>query len=125
MPAAETILLVDDSDALRAVLCEMLEGAGYRVLPARNGLEALQISQTFPGRLDLVIADILMPLMDGLALAEKLRQKRPIRLLLMSGDPAALGRASAQPPRGTLVLQKPFTQDELLSTVREILAAGR
>lgn len=123
-PAAKTILLVDDVDELRAVLREMLEDAGYRVLLAKNGLEALQISQASPERLDLVIVDLIMPLMDGLGLAERLRQKLPIRLLLMSGDATALRRAKTRLPLGTVILLKPFTQDELLKTVREALTAA-
>ena len=114
-------MVVDDDDALRAIVCELLESGGYSVLAARNALEAMQLSQTFPGRLDLIILDIAMPLMDGVDLAERLRKKRPLRILLMSGHSAVLGEGSARRPRDAAFIQKPFTRDELLRKVRQIL----
>ena len=59
-PAA-TVLVVDDDSAFRALVCQMLEASGHRVLAAQNALEAHQISKTFPGRIDLLVVDILKP----------------------------------------------------------------
>jgi DNA-binding response OmpR family regulator len=116
-----TVLVVEDDDAHRALVCEVLEASAYRVLAARNGLEAMQINKTFPDRIALVILDMALPLMSGLALAERLRKKRPFRMLLMSGQPAPLVTVAAQAPDRTAFIQKPFTAEELLGRVREVL----
>ena len=116
-----TVLVVEDDDALRALVCEVLEASAYRVLSARNGLEAMRINKRFPDRIALVILDMALPLMSGLALAERLRKKRPFRLLLMSGLPPLLDSAAAQVPDRTPFIQKPFTPEELLARVRAVL----
>ena len=121
-PAMKTILLVDDDTPFRAIVSELLELAGYRVLEAQNGLEALRLNRRFPGRIDVAIVDIVMPLMSGLALVERLRRKRPVRFLLMSGAISALADR-AQWPRGVAHIQKPFTHGELLRMVRDLLSS--
>jgi DNA-binding response OmpR family regulator len=118
----KTILLVDDDTPFRAIVSELLELAGYRVLGAQNGLEALRLSRRFPDRIDIAIVDILMPLMSGVALVDRLRRKRPVRFLLMSGDIAALAGDRAHWPRDTGFIQKPFTHSELLGKVRDLLS---
>ena len=116
-------MVVDDNDAFRGLVCEMLESGGYEVLPARNALEALRLCQTFPGRLDIIILDIQMPFIDGVDLAERLRKKRPFRVLFMSGDPAPPGEDGAPRLRDAAFIQKPFTRAELWRQVRQLLGA--
>jgi len=116
----KTILLVDDDTPFRAMVSELLELAGYRVLEARNGLEALRLNRRFPGRIDIAIVDVVMPLMSGWALVDRLRRKRPVRFLVMSGDITALAR-DGQWPQGTAFIQKPFSHRELLGTVEDLL----
>jgi DNA-binding NtrC family response regulator len=122
-PPLKTILVVDDDTPFRAVVAELLELAGYRVLGAQNGLEALRLNRRFSGRIDIAIIDNLMPLMSGVALVDRLRRKRPVRFLLMSGDITALAADGARWPRGTAFIQKPFTHSELLGTVRDLLSS--
>jgi DNA-binding response OmpR family regulator len=117
----KTILLVDDDTPFRAIVSELLERAGYRVLGAQNGLEALRLNRRFPGRIDIAIVDIVMPLMSGVALVDRLRRKRPVRFLLMSGDISAPADR-AQWPQDAAYIQKPFTYRELLGTVRDLLS---
>jgi two-component system cell cycle sensor histidine kinase/response regulator CckA len=121
-PAA-TVLVVDDDNALRALVCEMLEASGHRVLAAQNALEAHQISKTFPGRIDLLVVDMRMPLMGGLALAEQLRKKRPLRFLFMSGHAPVIGAGIPWPPRAAAFILKPFTEQDLLDKVHEVLGS--
>jgi CheY-like chemotaxis protein len=123
MLPTKTIMVVDDDDALRDTVCELLQSGGYDVVPAHNGLEALQVCQTLPRRLDLVILDVAMPLMGGVDLAERMRRKRPLRVLFMSGDRRLLEERSARGPSDAAFIQKPFTHDELLLAVRQVLGA--
>ena len=93
---------------------------GDTVLEAASGLEALRLCQRHP-RLDLVITDVIMPMMGGTELAARLATSQPfIRVLMMSGytDEAA-PRGAFEPGRG--VLQKPFTRISLLGAVRRVL----
>jgi DNA-binding response OmpR family regulator len=119
----KTILLVDDDTPFRAIVSELLELAGYRVLGAQNGLEALRLNRRFPGRIDVAIVDLVMPLMSGVALVDRLRRKRPLRFLLMSGDITALATDRAQWPPGAGFIQKPFTHRELLGRVQDLLSS--
>lgn len=120
---AKTVLVVDDDRAFRALVCEMLEASHHRVLTAQNALEAHQISRTFPGRIDLLMVDMRMPLMGGLALAEQLRKKRPLRFLFMSGHAPVMGAGIPWPPRAAAFILKPFTQEQLLGKVMELLGS--
>jgi two-component system cell cycle sensor histidine kinase/response regulator CckA len=122
-PPAKTVLVVDDDGALRALVCEMLEASGHRVLAAQNALEAHQISRAFPGRIDLLLVDLRMPLMGGLALAEQLRKKRPLRFLFMSGAAPVIGASIPWPPGQAAFILKPFTEDQLLGKVQEVLSS--
>jgi DNA-binding response OmpR family regulator len=118
----KTILLVDDDSPFRAIVSVLLERAGYRVLEAQNGLEALRLSRRFPGPIDVAIVDVVMPLMSGVALVDRLRRKRPMRFLLMSGDITALSAEGRQWPPGAAFIQKPFTHAGLLAKVRGLLS---
>ena len=117
---AACVMVVEDNDALRELVVETLRDAGYRVIEAHDGRSALTLftRQTPPP--DLVVSDIMMPRLDGFALADELMMRVPeTRILLMSGYAGA--DASARPGREPLLV-KPFTPDALLERVRALLA---
>ncbi len=119
----ETILVVEDGDAVRNLVCLMLVQNGYRVLEACDGPHALRVCETHPQPIQLVLTDLVMPHMKGAELAERLYHARPdLRILLMSGyaeDPE-VQRAGRSP---VAFLPKPFTSVELVEKVREVLDA--
>jgi len=118
----ETILLVEDEDAVRGLLTEVLTGHGYAVLGASNGAEALRISRAHGGTIDLLLTDVVMPGMGGREVATALGEGRPgLRVLFASGYTAeAIARHGVLEP-GTDLIHKPFTPDALLRRVRESL----
>jgi len=119
----ETILVVEDGDAVRNLVCLMLVQNGYRVLEARDGHHAMRVCEAHPEPIQLVLTDLVMPNMKGAELVEHLRHRRPeLRILLMSGyvdEPVVhrLGRNSVA------FLPKPFTSVELVEKVRQVLDA--
>jgi two-component system cell cycle sensor histidine kinase/response regulator CckA len=119
---SETILLVEDEGALRAIAREILVEHGYRVLEAEGGKDALEIAAAHPDDIDLVITDVVMPVMNGRALADALLAVRPrLRILFISGYTDDVIANSGVLEAGTLMLEKPFTTLALLGRVREIL----
>jgi CheY-like chemotaxis protein len=115
----ETILLVEDEEAVRGIAKIALELQGYKVLTAANGNEALQRASVHAGAIDLLATDIVMPGMSGRLLAEAVRAIRPgIRVLFMSGytDDAVL-RQGTLDDRDAF-LQKPFSPLGLARKVR-------
>jgi two-component system cell cycle sensor histidine kinase/response regulator CckA len=118
----ETILLVENSEPLRALAKEFLKGSGYAVLEAENGKEALHIVKAFSGPIQLLLTDIIMPAMGGKQLAEHLASLRPAtKVLYMSGYPDD-GIAQPGIPGAEIVfLEKPFTRETLLGKVRQVL----
>ncbi|HMI56052.1 MAG TPA: PAS domain S-box protein, partial [Gemmatimonadaceae bacterium] len=122
---SETILLVEDEAAVRGLTSRILEKQGYRVIPAQHGREAMDIATREEGRIDLVLTDIVMPGMNGRGLVERLSGIRPrIKSLYMSGytDDDIVRRGFIEPSKS--FLQKPFTSDALLQTVRKVLDEG-
>jgi two-component system, cell cycle sensor histidine kinase and response regulator CckA len=119
---AETILVVEDEDAVRSMMREALEARGYRVLVARNGVEALDLAGRYGDYIDLLITDVIMPQMNGAELAQRLARLRPgLRVLFVSGytDDAVIRLGVLE--RRTAFLQKPFSLDVLARTVRDVL----
>lgn len=117
----ETLLIVEDDTAIRAALREILEMLGYRVLEAENGQAALALFGQRNGEIDLVISDLVMPEMGGLALYESLQARWPeVKMVLMTGYPLEESdRARAgQGPLGWL--KKPFSVEEVDEKLRQI-----
>jgi two-component system cell cycle sensor histidine kinase/response regulator CckA len=122
---SETILLVEDEDAVRGITSRILEKQGYRVIAAQHGREAMEIASQESGIIDLVLTDVVMPGMNGRGLVERLTGIRPrIKSLYMSGytDDDIIRRGFIEPSKS--FLQKPFTSDNLLHTVRKVLDGG-
>jgi PAS domain S-box-containing protein len=120
----ETILLVEDQDAIRELARPFLEKMGYTVLEASNGEEALQIAQQRKGKIDLLLTDLVMPKMDGHELAQRLAILRPeVRVLYMSGYAEYATDSSGTPDHDGFRVQKPFSMDTLARRVREALDA--
>ncbi len=124
LTARETILLVEDEDLVRALAQRVLEGKGYRVFTAPCPADALTLFDTLPGRVDLLLSDVVMPGMGGRELAEKLRDARPdLKVLFMSGYTADEVLLEGVREDAVHFLQKPFTTDGLQRKVRDVLAA--
>ena len=122
----ETILIVEDGNDLREVTRRVLSRAGYDVLAAADGHQALQAAADRPAPVDLLLSDLIMPLMPGDEVAARFEALYPgVRILFMSGYAApALVNGDGTGPRHP-VLDKPFTRDGLLMKVREILDEPR
>lgn len=116
----ETILLSEDEEAVRRVVAETLERAGYRVLVTSNGREAIALATTSDETIDLAMLDIVMPELGGPETWTELRRLRPdLRVLFCSGY--ADGRHRERLPDGAEPLAKPFRVNELLHRVRAVL----
>jgi len=121
---SETILVVEDETAVRNLARIILDKKGYTVLEAANGRHALHVAKQHPGTIDLLLTDVVMPLMGGQELAQNLLSLRPqMKVLFMSGyTDSALVRSGVY--TGEMVLiQKPFSPDQLTDKVREMLDA--
>ena len=120
--STETVLVVEDSDDLREIVERILSGNGYNVMVAPNGPAAIDLARDYKGHIDLLLSDVIMPLMQGNDLAARMVESRPDpRVLYMSGF--------AQPAFGTtgnkdlVLLDKPFNEPTLLARVRQTLEA--
>ncbi|MGD8465151.1 MAG: GAF domain-containing protein, partial [Anaerolineae bacterium] len=118
----ETVLLVEDETAVRELAANVLKTCGYRVLAAKDGVEALQTGEGFSETIDLLVTDVIMPNMNGTELAEGLQRQYPdIRVLYMSGYAGEeIEQNSALAPDASF-LSKPFSIAELTQKVRLIL----
>lgn len=121
----ETILIVDDSSALRLVFSKVIEGAGYDVLVAPDGFAALEVAEAHAGPIDLLLTDVVMPRMSGRELYEQLGTRDPdLRVVFSSGYARDdVLRYGIEDGRFSFV-QKPISNDELLERIREELDRG-
>jgi CheY-like chemotaxis protein len=126
-PGGGAILLVEDDLSVRRVVRRILERAGYAVVEAGNGLEAMEVmegARETEGRFDLVLTDAVMPGLGGSELVRRLRRDSPdLGALLMSGYPLDDPRHAQDDLAGSAFLQKPFGSFELLERVRDVLDA--
>jgi CheY-like chemotaxis protein len=121
----ETILLVEDEAGIRALVRKILRRENYNVLEAGSAEEAMAMASAAPGRIDLLITDVMLPVASGRELAERIRETRQdLKVLYISGytDDDAV-RTGAIPP-GSRFLQKPFTLGALVGKVKESLASS-
>ncbi|BBH67796.1 hypothetical protein ACTI_44810 [Actinoplanes sp. OR16] len=118
----ETILMAEDEDDLRQVTARILTRAGYHVLAATGGTEAIHLAQTHPGPIDLLLTDVIMPRMMGNEVAAQVKKRRPgIPVLYMSGYAEPVLTENGTLPDGVTLVEKPFTSHELLDRVRAVL----
>jgi signal transduction histidine kinase/ActR/RegA family two-component response regulator len=120
--SGETVLVVEDAEPLRALICEALSASGCTVLSAPEGQEALRIVKQEKGVIDLLITDVIMPGMNGPALAKQVRALRPeTKILYMTGYSGEFVRSDMLIP-GVSFIQKPFTPADLRRKIRKMLA---
>jgi DNA-binding response OmpR family regulator len=116
------ILLADDEVLIRNLVRISLDAAGFHVLAASDGLEALALSRTYPEHIDVLLTDVDMPNLDGLSLAERVKLERPdIRVLVMSGrlsSPVHVHDAEVK------LLPKPFSPQALVRIIREFFVSA-
>jgi two-component system cell cycle sensor histidine kinase/response regulator CckA len=121
----ETILLVEDEPSVRTLVRDELRKLGYRVVEAKNGVEACLLATQQPGSLHLLLTDVVMPGMGGRELAQHLSVIKPdLRTLFMSGYMDDVGIMAGQEEGTSSFLQKPFTPEVLARAVRNLLDAG-
>ena len=121
-PRRQTALVVEDDSALRKLMMKVLDGAGFQVVEAKDGEQAVEICKAWAEPIDIVVSDLAMPKLTGLQLKDIVAGLRPtVKFLLISGyaedvvdDPTVLKTA-------TNFLEKPFLPDELILKVRQIL----
>jgi CheY-like chemotaxis protein len=123
--SSETILLAEDSDPLRKLAKSLLEGHGFEVLAAQNGEEALGLAKQHPGRIHLLLTDVVMPGINGRVLAERLLVTRPdTKILYMSGYTDSFIAGHGVLDQSTNLLYKPFSEEKLIERVRSVLDVG-
>ena len=122
----ETILLVEDEPAVRRVVKRMLESRAKHVLEARDGSEALELVWHRLDEIDLLVTDMVMPRMGGLALSRKVAERRPdLPTLFLSGYPDDEIDFEHEPLQHHRFLQKPFTERDLSAALEALLEARR
>jgi CheY-like chemotaxis protein len=118
--SGETVLVVEDAEPLRRLICEALSASGCKVLSASDGQEALRLVSR-EGSVDLLLTDVIMPGMNGPALAKEVRSLQPrTKILYMTGYSGEFIRADMLTP-GVSFIQKPFTPAELGRKIRKLL----
>jgi two-component system cell cycle sensor histidine kinase/response regulator CckA len=118
------VLVVDDEPGLRELVCRSLEAEGYRTLEAGHGAEALEVMESAPGGVDLVVTDVVMPGMDGRELGRRLSQRWPdLPVLYISAYDVNDIFRRGSPRSSAPFLQKPFALEGLVSTVRDLIAS--
>ena len=117
-----TILLVDDDETIRRLVRGLLVEEGFNVIDAHDGAEALEVASTYAQPIDLLLTDVIMPKVNGLALAARLLQDRPsLGVIYMSGY-VEKSIIQAKHPE-SIILQKPFASGDLIAAVRQVLAS--
>jgi two-component system cell cycle sensor histidine kinase/response regulator CckA len=121
----DTILLVEDEDAVRSFAARALRMRGYHVMEANGGEPGLEIVRKHPGAIDLLVTDVVMPGMDGPTLVRAARRLRPdMRILFMSGYAEDAFRRNAERAEELHFLPKPFGIKQLAAKVKEVLSGA-
>jgi two-component system cell cycle sensor histidine kinase/response regulator CckA len=119
---SETVLLAEDEDSLRALISDLLQQNGYKVLVASCGLQAMKMAESYDGPIHLLLTDVVMPGMGGPALAKNLAAARPdTKILFMSGYIEFHSAGSSQLPPDAHMMQKPFSNETLIREVGNAL----
>jgi len=121
--AGQVVLVVDDEPGLRDLVCRTLQAEGYTTLEAAHGGEALEVMETSPKPVDLVVTDVVMPGMDGRELGRRLSQRWPdLPILYISAYDVNDIFRRGSPRTSAPFLQKPFELEGLVTTVRDLIA---
>jgi signal transduction histidine kinase/DNA-binding response OmpR family regulator len=121
-PPTETILVVEDNEAVRTMLCRILRSLGYTVIEAHHANDALVLCRRRDARIDMLISDVVMPDMSGIELAAELRRSQPdLRVLLMSGYSGLAMTRHGELQADIPFLEKPFNPDTVARKVSEVL----
>jgi CheY-like chemotaxis protein len=122
----ETILLAEDQEEVRKAVKGILEGAGYKIIEATNGAQALELFVKHCDTIALVILDVVMPVKNGKETYEEIRKIRPYRaVLFMSGYTADIIQAKVDLGDEFQFISKPVVPRQLLDRVREIISAAQ
>jgi CheY-like chemotaxis protein len=122
LSGTETVLVCEDEDGVRQLIELILTDRGYRLLLAARPSHALRLAADHPGRIDVLLSDVIMPEMLGPELAERLRELRPgLRTLFVSGYTAEALHTRGDLPPGSTLLEKPFESTTLLEALRRLL----
>jgi PAS domain S-box-containing protein len=122
----ETIMLAEDEDSLRLLTQRILTRHGYTVIAARNGHEAIELAGQYPGGIDLLLTDVIMPRTNGRDLAIHLQTSHPtLPVIYMSGYAEPLLASRNTLPAGFTLLNKPVTEQQILDSIRHALDARR
>jgi CheY-like chemotaxis protein len=118
-----TVLIVEDEDLLRNMICEFLTRAGYTVLEAGNGAEAMAALERFGRPIDILVTDVILPKIRGPELAQKLLEKFPdLKVVYISGYTGSSLVRDGILEAGTILVQKPFKLQDLARVIRETLS---
>ncbi|CAN5573937.1 hypothetical protein BH20CHL6_BH20CHL6_08330 [soil metagenome] len=122
----ETVLVAEDNEAVRTLVCAVLRRRGYAVLEAADGARAIEIARDHPGRVDLLLTDLVMPGRSGRELADELNRLRPgLKVLYVSGYTEDNKVRQQARESGGDFLDKPFARPQLLRKVRDVLDQRR
>jgi CheY-like chemotaxis protein len=122
IPRGETVLVVEDEEALREVTRRIFTRNGYQVLTAANGPEAFEIASRYDGDIHLLVTDVVMPHMLGKEVADNMRALRPgIEVLYMSGYARPVLASQGRLDPGVALVEKPFSEAELMATAGQVL----
>lgn len=122
-PGSETILLVEDDEALRRLTRSTLTECGYKVLEADHPNAAMAVSKGYEGTIHLLLSDVVMPKMNGKMLADELLRHRPAMIVIYMSGHTGQTFAKTVLPADSIFLQKPFSREDLTSCVRKSLDA--
>ncbi len=126
LSGSETVLLVEDDDAVRGIVQAALQAQGYTMLVASSGEEALTIAKAHVGQIDLLITDIVLPQMNGREVARRFHKKRPATVVLFTSGYTDISLNDAsEPDKQVHFIGKPFTPAAIATRVRELLDARR
>jgi PAS domain S-box-containing protein len=121
-PGGETVLVVEDEDALREVTRRILARNGHTVLTAASGAEAIELAESYDGEIHLLLTDVVMPQMLGKEVAERIRAiRKGVEVLFMSGYAQPVLASQGTMDEGVILVEKPFTEAGLLAKVRSLL----
>ena len=118
----ELVLVVDDEPGVRRLVCAILNRSGYRTVDATHGNEGLSVFEQQCGAVRLVVSDLMMPQLEGPGMIRALRQVQPdLKTIVVTGLGEENRIAEARAAGADLVLNKPFTGEQLLASVKQLL----